>query len=455
MPQRPHLTRALGLIDCILLVVGAVVGSGIFLVPGTIARAIGSFEAILFVWVLGGALTFCGAMAFAELGAAFPHTGGLYVFLREAYGSLTAFLYGWCLFFVIVAGSIAILASGFAVYLSYFVTLSATNAKLAAVSVIGLLALANCLGVRTASWLQNILSLAKIGTLIGIAVVLFSSPGGGFDHLRQPPSSNPLSFRALGLAMVAVLWTYDGWHLLTFAAGEVRNPERNVTAGLLGGTLLVMLLYVSLNVAYLYTLPLPGIAGSWRVASDAMEHAIGTAGLVLVVSAILLSVAGVISSNMLGGPRVFLAMAEDGLFFRGAAYIDSSFHVPTVAIVLTGIWAAVLTWIGSFERLFNGVIFVAWIFYALGGSAVIVLRRKKPDIPRPYKTWGYPWAPILFSFSAATIVLHSVVNDFMSSCWGLVVVLTGFPAYCYWARRDRHITPARLDDPGSLDTDGN
>jgi APA family basic amino acid/polyamine antiporter len=436
MTPEQGLRRVLGSVDCVLLVAGAMIGPGIFLTPGPVARAAETFEASLLIWALGGVVSLCGAVAFAELCSAFPHSGGIYVFLREAYGQPAAFLYGWCLFLIIVPGAIATLASTFGTGLGYFVDISEAGARLAAVSLIGLLAAANCLGIRTAAWVQNILSAVKIVSLAGIAAVLFSTPGRGFAHLRHPPSSGEPSFGALGIALVAALWAYDGWHLLTYAAGEVRNPQRNLATGLIGGTLLVSLLYVAANLAYLYILSPSAIAGSWRTASDAMESVIGTAGAAVVVLATLVFAAGVISSYLMAGPRVFLAMAQDGLFFRSAARIHPAFQVPTAAVLLCGIWAGVLTWVGSFGQLSSGGAFAAWLFHALGGAAVIALRRKKPDIPRPFKAWGYPWTPALFCLAALTIACHSAASNLRDSAWGLAAVISGLPAYWYWGRRN-------------------
>jgi APA family basic amino acid/polyamine antiporter len=421
--------------DCAFLVIGAVIGSGIFLTPGGIARTTGSVGAIFFVWVLGGLLSYCGALAYAELGAAFPKAGGIYIFLREAYGRTTAFLYGWCVFFVMVTGSIATLASAFAIYLGYLVPLSPWTLKALAVGVILGLTAINCLGVRSAAWVQNVLTVIKIGSLIGIAVVLFSSGKGSFQHFHALPGpAAVVPWSAIGIAMIAVLWAYDGWHLLTFAAGEVRNPGRNLTGGLLLGMLVVIALYLTVNVAYLYILPFPALSGSTRVASDALEQAIGSTGGTLVAVAILISITGAMNSNILGGPRVYYAMAREGLFFKSAAHVSPRFHVPTISIILNGIWACFLVCVGSFEQLFSYVIFVSWIFYALGSAAVIVLRRKKPELTRPYKVWGYPWVPVAFILIAAAIVLNTVVNDFKNSFWGLLVVCTGLPAYFWWTR---------------------
>jgi len=439
---RAELVRALGLLDCVLLVLGAIIGSGIFLTPGGIARITQNTAAVFFVWTLGGILTFCGALSYAELGAAYPRAGGIYAFLREAYGRTTAFLFGWCVLWVMVTGSIATLASAFAIYLGYLIPISSLEAKLCAVAVILILSLINCLGVRSGAAVQNLLGIIKIGSLIGIAAVLFLSGEGSLQNVTVSPgtfSSTPWS--AIGIAMIAVLWAYDGWHLLTFAAGEVRNPRRNLTVGLLLGTLSVMLLYLIVNFSYMFILPFEMLTGSSRVASDALGRAIGPVGATIVALAILISITGAMNSNVLGGPRVFYAMAHEKLFFRWVAYIHPRYHVPTVSIVMNGVWASFLTMVGSFERLFSYVIFVSWIFYALGAAAVIVLRRKQPWVERPYKTWGYPVVPILFCLIAAVIVLNAIVNDFKNSFWGLLVVATGLPAYFYWRGGTDDVNP--------------
>jgi basic amino acid/polyamine antiporter, APA family len=434
--SRDELKRELKLLDCALLVIGSVIGSGIFLTPGNIARTVQSVEGMFLVWAAGGILSFFGALAYAELGAMFPRSGGIYVFLREAYGPMTAFLYGWCTFFVMQSGSIATLAAGFAIYLGYLVPVSSAAAKAFAVTVIGLLTLINCLGVRSGARVQNILTVIKMGSLIGISLVLFSMSGGSFQHYSyQPGPSVRFSWSSLGIAMIAVLWAYEGWHILTYNAGEVRNPKRNLTGGLLLGTLAIIGLYLTVNLAYLYALPFERISGSRRLASDAMELALGPVGGTLIAVAILISITGAINSNVLGGPRVYFAMAREKLFFRQFAYVQPRYVVPTFSIILQGVWASVLTLIGSFDRLFSYVIFVCWIFYGLGGLAVLVLRWKRPGQERPYKTWGYPFVPVLFSVMAFLIVLNTMVNDFKNSFWGLVVVFTGLPAYLYWSRK--------------------
>jgi len=427
----------LGLFDSALLVIGSIIGSGIFLAPSNIARMVHTVDGMLLVWVVGGVLSFCGALSYAELGAAFPKAGGIYVFLREAYGPLLAFLYGWCTFFVMQCGSIATLASAFAIYLGYIVPLSPWVAKSFSIGCIAILSVINCFGVRYGALVQNLLTIVKIGSLIGISLVLFLSNKGSAGHFFMASAEGSrFSLSAFGIAMIAALWAYEGWHLLTFAAGEVKNPQRNLTWGLLLGTLITIALYLLVNVAYLWMLPIDTIAHSPRVASEAMERSVGSVGGTIVALAILISITGATNSNVLAGPRVYFAMARQGLFFRQVATVHPRYLVPVVSILLQGAWAIVLTLVGSFDRLFSYVIFVAWIFYALGGAAVFILRRRQPDLERPYKVWGYPVVPLLFVLMASLIVLNTIFNDFKNSFWGLVVVFSGLPAYFYWSRKE-------------------
>lgn len=435
LPEKKGLTRILGTSDCALLVIGAIIGSGIFLTPSSIARSVQSVEAVFLVWSVGGLLTLCGAISYAELGATYPEAGGIYVFLARAYGDLTAFLYGWCAFFVIVPGSIATLATAFGIYLGYLVPLQPWAVKTLLIAIVALLTVLNCLGLRTGAFVQNLLTVVKIGALVAIVSVLFLAQNETSPKMETAvPSSFP-GLSAFGIAMIAVLWSYDGWHLVTFAAGEVKNPQRNLTRGLLIGTLAVILLYLIVNVAYLHVMSLGEIAESSRVAGDAMERAIGRLGGSLVAIAILISISGAMNGNVLAGPRVPYAMARDRLFFRSVAYVHPRYQVPTVAIVLTGTIATLLTLIGTFEQLFSYVIFVGWIFYGMGAAAVIVLRYKEPFRVRPYKAWGYPFVPLIFTISAAMIVINTLFNNFVNSLWGLAVVGAGLPAYFYWLKR--------------------
>ncbi|UCF37261.1 MAG: amino acid permease [Acidobacteriota bacterium] len=440
--SRPRLTRALGLTDCTMLVVGAIIGSGIFLTPSIIARTVQNVESVLLIWIAGGILTFCGAVSYAELGAMYPEAGGIYVFLAKCYGKLVAFLFGWCFFLVILPGAIATLANAFAIYTAYLVGIPLWGAKLLAVVLVLVLTTLNCLGIKAGARTQNLLTVIKVASLIGIACVLFI-----FDHSApnvaagegEVPGFPPIA--AIGVAMIAVLWSYDGWHLVTSAAGEVRNPGRNFTGGLLLGTAIVAALYLLVNLAYLHMLSFAEITASAQVASAAMERAIGPSGGFVVAIAIVLSISGAMNSNILGGPRVPFAMALDGLFFRKVAYVSPRYHVPTAAIVMVGCVASILTWVGTFEVLFNAVIFVSWIFYGLGAAAVIVLRKRDPLRERPYRAWGYPVVPITFALAALALVINNIVNNFGPSVGGLTVVATGLPAYYFWSRRLRRVVP--------------
>ncbi len=431
-----ELRRVLGLRDCVLLVVGGIIGSGIFLTPSAVARQISGAGPFLLVWLAGGLLSFFGAMTFAELGAAFPRAGGIYVFLQEAYGPLPAFLYGWCVFFVILTGSIATLASAFSIYLSSLIPLGTILQKLLPLAVILVLTLVNCLGVRLGATVQNLFGVIKIGSLLAIVAVLVTSSRGSLGHFSHASGTGPaLSVGALGVAMIAVLWTYDGWHLLTYAAGEVRNPRRNITLGLLIGMLLVIVLYMLVNAAFIYMVPLPEMAGSSRIAGEAVTRALGPRGGAWVAGIILVSIVGALNGNILSGPRVFYAMAREGLFFRRVAYLHPKFLVPTVSILATGLWAAVLTLVGSFERLFSYVMFISWIFFALGAGAVFVLRHKRPLLDRPYRVKGYPWVPAVFIAVALAFVINALINSFGNSIWGLLVLAAGLPAFLFWNRK--------------------
>ena len=437
MKDLPELVRALEKKDCALFVIGAIIGSGIFLTPSSIAKTTGDVEIFLLVWLTGGALSFCGALSYAELGASLPKAGGIYVYLREAYGPMTAFLYGWCVFLAILPGSIATLGSAFSIYARYLWPMSTMVAKSLAVAGILTLTLVNYLGVRSGARVQNILTVIKVSSLVGIATTLFLSEPRPLEGFLPVLGTETLPLSSWGLAMIAVLWSYDGWHHLTLVAGEVRNPQKNITFGLLIGTLVVVVLYLIVNLAYLRSLPLFLIGNSDQVAADAMEHSIGSIGGILVSLAILISVLGAMNANILGGPRVFFAMARDGIFFKRLGHVDPHYLVPTVAIVVSGLLACAMVFIGTFERLFSYVIFVSWIFYALGAAGVIVLRLKYPQMTRPYKVWGYPWIPILFVLAAIALILNAVVNDFRNSLWGVLVIASGFPAYLYWRSRNR------------------
>jgi APA family basic amino acid/polyamine antiporter len=438
---RASLPRVLGIWDVIAIVVGGVIGSGIFLVPKSIAAAVQSPILVLGVWVVGGMLSFFGALTFAELGAAMPEAGGMYVFLREAYGPLLSFLFGWTLFLVIDSGAVATLTVAFTSrYLPYFFKMTPLAVKVVSVLFIVFLGAVNYVGVRAGANLQNVLTIIKTAALVVISGAIFIFGKGNASNFVSPaPGSFNMSLLgSFGVALVASLWAFKGWEGSTYSAGEIKRPERNLPLGILGGSLIVLVLYIITNLAYLYMLPVDAIAKSDRIASDAVSLAVGPAGGALIAFIILFSITGAANQNILCSPRVYFAMARDGLFFKRIAEAHPKFRTPHVSIIAICIWSIILSlFFGTFEQLFTYVVFGQWIFFGLTVAAVIVLRKKRPDLPRPYKTWGYPVTPILFILAAVFISMNSFINEFRNAVIGLVIILLGVPAYFYWKNKRR------------------
>ncbi len=432
------LPRVLGLWDIVGIVIGGVVGSGIFIVPAVIASEVASPMLILAVWVVGGLLSFFGALAFAELSAAYPQAGGIYVYLRESYGSLIAFLFGWTVFLVIDSGAIATLAVGISTkYLPYFLPISNTTAKLVSVVFIVILVAVNYVGVRWGANLQNFLTLIKFFALVVVSVIVFVFVKGNTANFVKPaPESFSWGlFGSFGVALVAVLWAYKGWEAATYSAGETKRPERNVPWGLFIGMIAVIVIYFITNLAYLYVFPAAQMAQSDRIASDAMSIAVGPIGASIIAVIILLSMTGAANQVLLTSPRIYYAMAKDGLFFSKLSSVHSKFLTPHISIVVIGIWSIILSLSGTFEQLFTYVIFGQWIFFGLTAGAVIILRKKRPNLPRPYKTLGYPVTPIIFILAALIISMNTLLNEFFNALAGLVIICLGLPAYFYWRRK--------------------
>jgi APA family basic amino acid/polyamine antiporter len=432
------LPRVLGFWDIVGIVVGSVIGSGIFIVPASVAAGLHSPQLILLVWVVGGILCYFGAVTFAELGTAFPSAGGMYIYLREAYGPLIAFLFGWTLFLVIDTGSVATLAVAFSTtYLRYFFPISPWLAKVIAILFVVFLAAVNFYGTKSGAYLQNFLTLIKFGAILAVCVIVLGFVRGNTGNFVSPPAE-PLSWNLIsriGIALVAIFWAYKGWEQSSYSAGELKNPERNFPSGLFLSMGLVIFLYILTNLAYLYAFPADVIAKSSRIASDAMDLATPMGGTIIAIT-ILFSITGAANSNMLCSPRVFFAMAGDGLFFKKIAAVHPRFRTPHVSIVAMAVWAVVLTLLfETFEQLFTYVVFGQWVFFGLTAAAVIILRRKRPDIPRPYKTWGYPITPLIFIASAFLISVNTLINEFWNAFAGLAIILLGVPAYLYWSRK--------------------
>ena len=437
-PEKAELPRVLGVWDVISIIVGGVIGSGIFIVPATVAANVGSPLLIMSVWIFGGLLCFFGALAFGELAAMFPQAGGMYIYLREAYGSLLSFLFGWTLFLVIDSGAIATLAVAFSSkYLPHFLPhLSFIATKLIAIGLIIFLAIVNYVGVRWGALLQNILTLIKFGAIVAICAIVFTlAKGNVVNWVKPAPTFSSDIIGKFGLALVATLWAYKGWESSTFSSGEVKNPQRNLPLGLLAGTLVVIGIYLLANLAYLYAFPSEQMARSNRIAADVMNFAVGAWGASLISLIILFSITGAANQNLLCSPRVYFAMARDGLFFRKVAAVHPRFLTPHVSIIIMAIWSSILSLSGTFEQLFTYVVFGQWLFFGLTVAAVIVLRHKKPNFPRPYKTWGYPITPVFFILASLYISINTLVKEFWNSFAGLAIISLGIPAYFFWHAR--------------------
>lgn len=437
----PELARELGLFDTTNLVIGTIIGSGIFLVPSEIARAVHTAGWMLAVWVIGGVLTLLGALSLAELGAAMPEAGGLYTFITRGFGRLPGFLCGWMLFTVITSGSIATLSVAFPIYLGGFVPLTPTTGKLVSLVAIVALTWVNAIGVKNGARVGNVLTVLKVGGLVAMVIAIFLLPGPRLESVPPAPplESGSVPATAIGVALVAVLWAYEGWHDVSFAAGEIHDPQKNLPRGLIGGVAIVILLYLLANLAYLRVLTPAEIAASDRVALTAMTKVTGAWGGKLLTAAILCSILGAMNALVLAGPRAYYQMAKDGLFIDRISRVHPRWRTPVEALVFQGLWAVFLVlFIGGFSRLFTYVIFGGWIFYALAVVSVIALRRKEPGLARPFRVPGYPAVPLLFAAAALALVVNTLVATPRESGIGLAFIALGIPIYFgqrAWRRR--------------------
>ena len=433
-PESQTLPREIGILGSTAIVVGTIIGSGIFLVPHNVAQQVGSVFSLYLVWIVGGALALAGALSLAELGAAMPEAGGIYVYLRESYGKLFAFLYGWGSLLVIDAGSAATLGVAFGIYASGFIPLTPLEQKVLAGVVISVLTLINILGVKKGTAVQTIFTIAKLGGLaiiIGCAILLPPiAPAVSVNPLPTPHTT----LSSFGVALVGVLWAYQGWHQLSYTAGEVKNPSKVLPIGFFLGTAIIITVYLAANAAYLHVLPLPVMAEHQRVAATAMQFLIGPRGARFVSALILCSIFGALNGTILTSPRVYYAMARDGVFFRIVARVHPKFQTPAVALILLGAWSTVLAVSGSFEGLYTYVIFAMWIFSGAAIAGVVILRRRLPNLHRPYLVWGYPFLPIAFILASLAIVANTLIAKPLESALGLAIVLAGIPLYFIWRR---------------------
>ncbi|MDT8067024.1 MAG: amino acid permease [Terriglobia bacterium] len=442
------LLRQLGMLDSAALVMGVIIGSGIFLVPGSIAREVPPLSAVIAVWLVGGFLSVLGGLALAELGASLPNAGGLYIYIERAYGRFAGFVYGWMGLAIINSGSVATMAVGAGTYVASVAHLSLVQQKVFQVAVLLFFTTINCLGVTLGKWVQNVLTSIKFGGLLVMTVFLFLH--GHWTNLTGSfwPTPGQFKFSAFGIALIAVLWAYDGWHTLSFVAGEVKNPTRNIPASLILGTLACMSIYVLANVAYYSVLNPAAIRSSDHVAAIAVSTAWGSKAAMVLTVLISLSILGAINGSTFATPRATLAMANDGLFFRVFGRVNKKYHTPVTALIAHGIWAAILTLLGTFQELFTAVIFTAWIFYGLSVLAVIVLRVREPQLPRPYRCPWYPIAPSLFVCATLWIVGNTIISDFKHALSGLILLALSIPLYWFFKLLDRNRN-TRLDQRAS------
>jgi basic amino acid/polyamine antiporter, APA family len=430
MQPAQELPRKLGLLDASAIVVGTIIGSGIFLVPNLVARSLPSAPWMIAAWIFTGVLSFFGALAYAELGAMIPATGGQYVFLREAYGPMWGFLCGWTYFFVVISAAIGWLAISFATYVSYFVPLTPALSKAVAVALIGCVTLVNYRGVTAGAALQKLFTLMKVGALAILVAAAFVSPA----HSAPAAAAGPVTLSGFGVAMIACVLSYDGWVALSFMAGEVKDPKRNLPKALAIGVGLAMLIYVLANLAYLRVLSVAEIAATARVGALAAERTMGTAGGAFVSFTILMSITGAINGWAMAAPRIYFAQAQDGLFFKRFAAIHPRFQTPYFSILMFAAWSALLAITGTYESLASYAMYAAWVFYAMTSVAVLVLRRTRPDWPRPYRMTGYPVTLAIFAAVAVGFVVNTFVATPGPAITGTLLIAAGVPVYFIWKR---------------------
>ncbi len=457
MPQKPQLLRVLGLKEGIAIQMGVIIGSGIFLVPATIAGHLHAMGPIMLVWIVAGLLTLFGALTLAELSAVLPQAGGPYNYLRHSYGRIWGYLFSWNDFFINKAGSAAAIAVAFASYLGYFVPAVSPDKpffsfrwepvgisfnvgwiQLIAIATILLVMAINVRGVKFGGWVMTIFTSAKVLALIGLIVAVFLSGKGSSCNFLPwwPDHWGSEMFSAFGLAMISALWAYDGWIDVTLTAGEIKNPERNVPWSLLIGTLSVITLYLLANLAYAYVIPLDAMQHSSLIAGDVARSVLGPVGASLVVVGIMCSTFGTTNGMLLGGPRSLYAASLDGAMTKAFHKVHPKYRSPYIAIITMGIWGSLLTLSGTYDQITSYVVFGSWGFYALTAFSVIVLRKKMPNASRPYKAWGYPYATLLFVAIAGWFLYNTLVEDTRNAAVGITLLLVSLPLYYFWTRRN-------------------
>jgi APA family basic amino acid/polyamine antiporter len=427
------LARRLGLFDATMLVMGGIIGAGIFVNPAEVARHVHTPQLIVGVWILGGIVALAGALVYAELAARRPAVGGQYAYLRDAYGRLPAFLYGWSLLLVIQSGGMAAVAITFARYLGELVHLPLSDSAVA-VGALAVLTVINCFGVRSGSNTQNVLMVLKILAIAALVLVgIFFAPARQ-DTIISAPATSLAELGGIGAAMTAVMFSYGGWQTSSFVAGEMRNPQRDLARGLLLGVTGVLIFYTAVAFVCTHALGPQGLAASKTPASDVMRLAIGQKGATFIAAGIAISALGFLSQGMLTAPRVYFAMAEDGIFFRKLATVSKRSQVPVLAIVLQGVVSAVIALSGTYGQILSYVVSVDFIFFGLTGAALFVFRRKFTGEHLGFSAPGHPFTTGMFVIACWLVVVATVINNPMNSLIGYVILLAGVPAFLYWRR---------------------
>jgi APA family basic amino acid/polyamine antiporter len=456
--HKPTLVRGLGLLDSVLLLVSGVIGSSIFLTAKDIAGPLPHPVLFLLVWVLGALISLCACFAFAELGSMFPDSGGQYIYLREAYGDLIAFLYGWMLFAVANGGTIAALSVASASYIGQVVPFVSqqhviftvagivfTRAHLFGLLLIAVLTYVNVVGLRWGALLQNVSTATKFTAMAAFVILGFAIGKGSWSHFKPEGVSltmglGPMQLvSALGVGLIAVFWAYDGWVYITWVSGEVKNPRRNVPLAMLLGVLAIAAIYIAMNLTYIYALPLKQMAAYETIAhasAAALFSPRAAAWLSLMIAVSCFSAA---ATCTLSGARVYLAMAQDGVFFKRMAVIHPKWRTPVFSLIGQGLWAAALTLSGRYDQLYTYVIYGMVLSYTLTVIGMFLLRWKRPDIPRPYRCTGYPWLPAIYVVIGTAWTLNTIITRPTEAFWGTFIVLVGVPWYLYWKRSNRSV----------------
>ena len=434
------------------IVVGTIIGSGIFLVPSEMMQAVGSARLVYLAWIVGGVLSLAGAITYAELGAMKPQAGGEYIYIRDAYGPLPAFLYGWTWFAVAKPASVATLVTGLVRILGTFpalaflnqafivVPFTITHGQVVAILAAVLITALNYLGVRYAGDFQLVFTLLKIVIIVAVSLLAFTAFSGAWQNFGTSFIGARGGVGGFMVALVAALWAYDGWNDLNMVSGEIRNPARAIPIALVAGVAVVAALYMLTNAAVQYVLPAAQIAASPRPMSEATAIAVGYWGAAIVSAGMALSILVTLNGTIMSGARVPYAMSRDGYFFRALAEVHPRFHTPSVALIVQLLLSIVLLlFAGSFRQLFSLAIFAEWLFYMIAASTVFVLRRKEPNAPRPYRAWGYPVVPAMFVIAAAVLLYYTFTENIRNSAWGLAVIAAGWPIYLYFSKNKKRV----------------